>query len=72
MHKTNQYEFLFNVKTGKPYQAMRGHFMSLDQEANMDLVSNVIDQILVYAREGGGDNVSRADHKTSCLAFIVA
>ncbi|MED6153372.1 hypothetical protein PIB30_101320, partial [Stylosanthes scabra] len=28
--KTNQYEFLFNFKTGKAYQAMRDHFMSLD------------------------------------------
>ncbi|MED6201334.1 hypothetical protein PIB30_093958, partial [Stylosanthes scabra] len=36
--KTNQYEFLFNFKTGKAYQAMRDHFMSLDREAEMDLV----------------------------------
>ncbi|MED6113731.1 hypothetical protein PIB30_073606, partial [Stylosanthes scabra] len=35
---TNQYEFLFNFKTGKSYQAKRDHFMSLDQEAEMDLV----------------------------------
>ncbi|MED6125686.1 hypothetical protein PIB30_070952 [Stylosanthes scabra] len=34
----NQYEFLFNFKTGKAYQAMRDHFMSLDREAKMDLV----------------------------------
>ncbi|MED6152385.1 hypothetical protein PIB30_091560 [Stylosanthes scabra] len=93
---------------------MRDHFMSLDREAEMDLVlfapvlygnhwwlyviqvkgkkffvldskniknpsgermklnrfaSNVIDQILVYA---GGNNVSKADHKTRWIAFIVA
>ncbi|MED6214750.1 hypothetical protein PIB30_106335, partial [Stylosanthes scabra] len=36
--QTNQYEFLFNFKTGKAYQAMRDHFISLDREAEMDLV----------------------------------
>ncbi|MED6179193.1 hypothetical protein PIB30_114851, partial [Stylosanthes scabra] len=36
--QANQYEFLFNFKTGKAYQAMRDHFMSLDREAEMDLV----------------------------------
>ncbi|MED6215146.1 hypothetical protein PIB30_110564, partial [Stylosanthes scabra] len=36
--QTNQYKFLFNFKTGKAYQAMRDHFMSLDREAEMDLV----------------------------------
>ncbi|MED6111477.1 hypothetical protein PIB30_052665 [Stylosanthes scabra] len=35
---TNQYEFLFSFKTGKPYQEMRDHFMSLDRETEMDLV----------------------------------
>ncbi|MED6154287.1 hypothetical protein PIB30_110835, partial [Stylosanthes scabra] len=40
--QTNQYEFLFNFKTGKAYQAMRDHFMSLDREAEMDLVSGML------------------------------
>ncbi|MED6219924.1 hypothetical protein PIB30_040300 [Stylosanthes scabra] len=40
--KTNQYEFLFNFKTGKAYQAMRDHFMSLDREAEMDLVNGML------------------------------
>ncbi|MED6137592.1 hypothetical protein PIB30_066339 [Stylosanthes scabra] len=39
---TNQYEFLFNFKTGKSYQAMRDHFMSLDREAEMDLVNGML------------------------------
>ncbi|MED6125890.1 hypothetical protein PIB30_072910 [Stylosanthes scabra] len=39
---TNQYEFLFNFKTGKAYQAMRDHFMSLDRETEMDLVNGML------------------------------
>ncbi|MED6172887.1 hypothetical protein PIB30_054068 [Stylosanthes scabra] len=39
---TNQYSFLFNFKTSKPYQAMRDHFMSLAQEAEMDLVNGML------------------------------
>ncbi|MED6208717.1 hypothetical protein PIB30_047882 [Stylosanthes scabra] len=39
---TNQYGFLFNFKTGKAYQAMRDHFMSLDREDEMDLVNGML------------------------------
>ncbi|MED6201709.1 hypothetical protein PIB30_097745 [Stylosanthes scabra] len=39
---TNQYEFLFNFKTGKAYQAMRDHFILLDREVEMDLVNGML------------------------------
>ncbi|MED6113136.1 hypothetical protein PIB30_068079 [Stylosanthes scabra] len=36
--ETNQYSFLFKFKTGKHYEAMRDHFMSLASEVEIDLV----------------------------------
>ncbi|MED6168401.1 hypothetical protein PIB30_011291 [Stylosanthes scabra] len=43
------YEFLFKFMTGKTFEAVREHFMSLAKEAEMDLASNILDQMMVYA-----------------------
>ncbi|MED6175276.1 hypothetical protein PIB30_076919 [Stylosanthes scabra] len=40
----NKYQHLFRFKTGKEYEAMRYHFTSMAEEAEMDLAHNILEK----------------------------
>ncbi|MED6116839.1 hypothetical protein PIB30_103982, partial [Stylosanthes scabra] len=45
----NEYQHLFRFKTGKQFEAMRYHFTSMAEGAEIDLASNILDQMRVPA-----------------------
>ncbi|MED6116698.1 hypothetical protein PIB30_102650, partial [Stylosanthes scabra] len=58
----NEYQHLFRFKTGKEYEAMRYHFTSMTEEAEMDLVIVQI-MCILYNRE----NNEKFKYTTYCV-----